>query len=120
MNATPPVRRSVQVPAAVILIRPNHFSLNSETARDNAFQQDTGGRSLAGLAAAAHGEVTRAAQTLEQAGIRVHVFDDTREDTPDSVFPNNWFSTHPGGMSRSTRCMRKAGARNGAPMSSRC
>ncbi|WP_205171715.1 citrulline utilization hydrolase CtlX, partial [Burkholderia sp. LMG 13014] len=32
------------------------------------------------------------------AGVRVHVFDDHGErDTPDSVFPNNWFSTHPGG-----------------------
>ncbi len=25
------------------------------------------------------------------------MFQDTRDDTPDSVFPNNWFSTHPGG-----------------------
>jgi hypothetical protein len=28
----------------------------------------------------------------------VHLFDDDgARDTPDSVFPNNWFSTHPGG-----------------------
>jgi len=27
----------------------------------------------------------------------VHDFDDTEPDRPDSVFPNNWFSTHAGG-----------------------
>ena len=35
---------------------------------------------------------------LDAAGVRVHVFDDFGQlDTPDSVFPNNWFSTHAGG-----------------------
>jgi len=30
--------------------------------------------------------------------VRVHIFDDLGEkETPDSVFPNNWFSTHSGG-----------------------
>ena len=43
-------------------------------------------------------EVSRAAATLADHGVRVHLFDDDgRRDTPDSVFPNNWFSTHPGG-----------------------
>jgi hypothetical protein len=42
--------------------------------------------------------VTAAAQRLSDAGVRVHVFDDPGDNgTPDSVFPNNWFSTHPGG-----------------------
>lgn len=27
----------------------------------------------------------------------MHLFDDFSEETPDSVFPNKWFSTHPGG-----------------------
>ncbi|WP_413691721.1 citrulline utilization hydrolase CtlX [Psychromonas sp. KJ10-2] len=35
---------------------------------------------------------------LESNGVRVHVFNDYGEnETPDSVFPNNWFSTHSGG-----------------------
>ncbi len=35
---------------------------------------------------------------LEAFGIGVHVFeDDPQTVTPDSVFPNNWFSTHPDG-----------------------
>ncbi|MBN3760658.1 amidinotransferase [Burkholderia sp. Ac-20365] len=50
------------------------------------------------LADAARNEVTTAAQRLSDAGVRVHLFDDHGDnDTPDSLFPNNWFSTHPGG-----------------------
>ena len=52
---------------------------------------------LAALATAAYDEVTRAASALEAAGVRVHLFDDVSPDRPDSVFPNNWMSTHPGG-----------------------
>ncbi|NYH16200.1 hypothetical protein GGD41_003428 [Paraburkholderia bryophila] len=50
------------------------------------------------MAASARDEVSAAAAALEEAGVRVHVFDDDgAAQTPDSVFPNNWFSTHPGG-----------------------
>ena len=31
------------------------------------------------------------------AGVRVHLFDDRATGPPDSVFPNNWFSTHADG-----------------------
>lgn len=41
--------------------------------------------------------MTRAAEVLESAGVTVHLFDDEDATRPDSVFPNNWFSTHPGG-----------------------
>jgi hypothetical protein len=50
------------------------------------------------VAAAAYDEVTAVAATLERHGVRVHLFEDPGDrDTPDSVFPNNWFSTHAGG-----------------------
>ncbi|RQS67499.1 amidinotransferase [Burkholderia sp. Bp8963] len=95
---------SIQAPAAVVMIRPHHFLPNPETAADNAFQRTAGARGERGecdmhaVSAAARDEVSAAAQTLADAGVRVHVFDDHGErDTPDSVFPNNWFSTHPGG-----------------------
>jgi hypothetical protein len=42
--------------------------------------------------------VTAVAARLEEEGVKVHIFEDRGEkETPDSVFPNNWFSTHPGG-----------------------
>ncbi|MDN7932449.1 arginine deiminase-related protein [Burkholderia metallica] len=92
---------SIQAPAAVVMIRPHRFLPNPQTAADNAFQRTAGGSAggpQSGVSAAARDEVTAAAQTLADAGVRVHVFDDHGErDTPDSVFPNNWFSTHPGG-----------------------
>ncbi|CAN0627305.1 protein of unknown function [Burkholderia multivorans] len=50
------------------------------------------------LSDAARDEVTAAAQTLPETGVRVHVFDDLgKRVTPDAVFRNNRFSTHPGG-----------------------
>lgn len=86
---------SIQAPAAVVMVRPHHFTVNTETAADNRFQvvPDTG----QDLAAIAHAEISRAAQTLEAHGVTVHLFEDEGTSTPDSVFPNNWFSTHAGG-----------------------
>lgn len=90
--------KSIQAPAAVVMIRPHHFHPNPETAADNAFQSTDTTSSAAAIAAAARDEVTAAVAALDAAGVRVHVFDDFGEhETPDSVFPNNWFSTHAGG-----------------------
>ena len=89
---------SVQAPAAVVMVRPHRFHPNPQTAADNAFQRIEAHRAAAELAAAAFEEATQAAATLQAHGVRVHLFDDDgSRDTPDSVFPNNWFSTHPGG-----------------------
>ncbi|WP_118185460.1 citrulline utilization hydrolase CtlX [Paraburkholderia phosphatilytica] len=92
---------SIQAPPAVVMIRPHRFFPNPDTAEDNAFQRAAPVDSEAQrgeLAATARDEVTAAAHALSDAGVRVHLFDDQGEhDTPDSVFPNNWFSTHSGG-----------------------
>jgi hypothetical protein len=92
---------SIQAPSAVVLVRPHHFRPNPLTADDNVFQvagaRPESSRITTALATAAYDEVTRAASALEGAGIRVHLFDDESPDQPDSVFPNNWMSTHPGG-----------------------
>lgn len=91
-----PAAYSAQAPEAVVMVRPHRFTVNTETAADNRFQlaDDGGGGDLA---AAAYAEITRAAATLEGHGVTVHLFEDGGGDTPDSVFPNNWFSTHAGG-----------------------
>jgi hypothetical protein len=87
----------VQTPRSVVMIRPHHFAPNVETARDNAFQTEDASRSTQAIAEAAYAEVTMVVQKLEAAGVTVHLFEDETADTPDSVFPNNWFSTHSGG-----------------------
>jgi hypothetical protein len=88
---------SVQAPGAVVLIRPHHFAPNPATAADNVFQTQDASRAAAEIADAAIADTDRLAAALEGAGIAVHVFDDLEETRPDSVFPNNWFSTHAGG-----------------------
>lgn len=86
---------SIQVPSAVVMVRPHHFTVNTETAADNHFQASQDLRE--DLASVAYGEITEAAETLRRHGVEVHLFEDTGRLTPDSVFPNNWFSTHAGG-----------------------
>jgi hypothetical protein len=89
---------SVQAPGAVVMVRPQRFHPNPQTAVDNGFQRHAADATPAELAARAHDESTRAAETLRTHGVRVHLFDeDPTQDTPDAVFPNNWFSTHAGG-----------------------
>lgn len=90
-----PVAYSTQAPAAVVMVRPHHFTVNTETAADNSFQLSTNASD--DLASRAFDEATRASATLERHGVAVHLFEDRSTDTPDSVFPNNWFSTHAGG-----------------------
>ncbi|WP_170505030.1 citrulline utilization hydrolase CtlX [Ruegeria arenilitoris] len=88
---------SLQAPPAVVMIRPHAFASNPETRDDNAFQT-LANRSAAATSAQARDEHDQAVALLRDAGVKVHVFDDHGDlDTPDSVFPNNWFSTHPGG-----------------------
>lgn len=91
------VRLSVQAPSSVVMIRPRHFRSNPETCADNAFQLTTEEQLPEQISRAAHAEVSEMADTLEQWGVRTHVFEDDSRDRPDAVFPNNWFSTHSGG-----------------------
>lgn len=93
---------SRQAPSTVVMIRPHHFRPNPQTAADNAYQVAPAGPDHAAwdgaaVAARAHAEVTRAVDALRSAGVRVHLFEDLRADRPDSVFCNNWFSTHTDG-----------------------
>ncbi len=84
----------VQAPDAVVMIRPHHFRSNPETRCDNAFQTPAEGQDVADQA---RDEFDAAVTELQDAGVQVHVFEDKSDKTPDSVFPNNWFSTHAGG-----------------------
>lgn len=85
-----------QAPRQVVLIRPHRFRPNPLTAADNAFQHPLPG-APAEVAARARAEVDGLAATLEGLGVGVSVFEDPGGATPDSVFPNNWLSTHADG-----------------------
>ena len=89
---------SAQAPSAVILIRATNFVPNPATAADNAFQAEApDGQTDAATSAKALEEMDALADALREVGVRVHVFDDADHTRPDSVFPNNWLSTHAGG-----------------------
>lgn len=92
---------NIQAPNKIVMIRPHQFVSNPETMADNAFQLPLNKiNSLTALSSAqmAFAEVSTAITTLQNNGITVHVFEDKGTNTPDSVFPNNWFSTHPNGL----------------------
>lgn len=79
------------------MVRPKEFRLNEQTAVNNYYQQEAG-QEQGQVALQAQKEFDALAQKLADAGIRVLVFeDDGSRDTPDSLFPNNWFSTHSDG-----------------------
>ena len=86
-----------QLTTRVLMIRPARFESNPLTAESNRFQ----GRSDLGpdeQQAAALAEFEDLVRALQEAGIDVIVIDDTPEPpTPDSIFPNNWISTHADG-----------------------
>ncbi len=81
----------IQLADAVLMIRPSSFGYNAETATTNAFQhQSDAGNVLAAARTEFDGVVGR----LRAAGVDVMVLDDQPKfQTPDAVFPNNWFST---------------------------
>ena len=80
----------------LVMIRPVSFTYNEQTAVNNAFQQtDAANQYTQNLAVA---EFNAMVQLLSDNGVQVMVFDDTEyPHTPDSIFPNNWFSTHESG-----------------------
>jgi hypothetical protein len=91
------MKNANQSPSAVVMIRPHHFIANPETAADNVFQQTSSDMSSEYITAEAGKEVQKTIEILRAHGVTVHAFDDFTKDTPDSVFPNNWFTTHEDG-----------------------
>jgi hypothetical protein len=79
------------------MIRPHHFYPNPQTQADNSFQTAQLIATPEVIAKTAYQEISQAQIILTSHGIKVHLFEDKGTETPDSVFPNNWFSTHSGG-----------------------
>ena len=90
--------REAQTCSNALLIRPVNFGLNTQTAETNRFQRGSTEALAGSLQISARGEFDALVSALEQAGVQVHVFEDTPEPhTPDSIFPNNWVSFHADG-----------------------
>ena len=82
----------MQTTSTILMVRPAKFAFNTETATNNQFQKAT---DQAQVNEKAIEEFDRYVELLRRNGIEVIVVQDTAEPhTPDSIFPNNWFSTH--------------------------
>lgn len=81
-------------PSDIIMVRPHQFVSNPQTMQDNSFQIAACSKQISQQA---YQQVTAAAEQLSAAGIKVQLFEDEGTSTPDSVFPNNWFSSHTNG-----------------------
>lgn len=87
-----------QTTSHILMIRPVKFGFNTQTAGSNAFQNPDAIKAEAITQAEALKEFDHFAKTLQQAGIYVHIVEDTPDPhTPDSIFPNNWVSFHADG-----------------------
>lgn len=82
----------------VVMVPPKEFAFNSQTAQDNEFQNQVV-ETTAEIRAAAMREFHSMVEQLRDVGVQVVVFDYPAGEieTPDAVFPNNWFSTTQGG-----------------------
>jgi hypothetical protein len=79
----------------ILMVRPYQFYFNQQTASNNFFQSNVNIENANELAIA---EFDAMVDQLRQHQIKVKVVQDTKDpSTPDSIFPNNWISTHPGG-----------------------
>ncbi|MBP5229966.1 MAG: amidinotransferase [Bacteroidales bacterium] len=86
----------MQTTSKVLMVRPVRFAFNEETASNNAFQVKTESDSEAQkIQQQAVTEFDNYVKLLRDNGVEVEVLQDTEEPfTPDSIFPNNCFSTH--------------------------
>ena len=90
----------------ILMVRPYQFYFNQQTAANNFFQSNINIENANELAIA---EFDAMVERLRAQQINVKVIQDTKDpSTPDSIFPNNWISTHTNG----TLCLYPMFAQN--------
>lgn len=86
----------MQTTDSVLMIRPAGFTHNPDTATSNCFQHTDIPSDIA--QARALQEFDGYVEALRDHGVQVLVVEDSLEPhTPDSIFPNNWLSSHEDG-----------------------
>lgn len=88
----------MQATNTLLMVRPAAFRLNEETAVNNYYQTSDSNLKALDVNKLAQEEFDVLVEKLKEAGVQVVLFhDDGSQDTPDSVFPNNWVSFHENG-----------------------
>ncbi|MHC6646720.1 citrulline utilization hydrolase CtlX [Alteromonas sp. HB246098] len=100
MQASHITNTRLTTPNTVLMVRPCHFRPNEQTAKDNSFQKPfvLKRENIEEISKNACIEFDEMVRTLRINHMTVEVFETEDEKTPDSVFPNNWLSTHPNGL----------------------
>lgn len=81
------------------MIRPSNFGFNEDAFFSNSFQNKPEASEIDLIQKSALFEFDDFVNQLRDLNVEVIVFDDfPSSKTPDSIFPNNWFSTHQNGM----------------------
>ncbi|TKD61856.1 citrulline utilization hydrolase CtlX [Flavobacterium sp. ASW18X] len=87
----------MQITNTILMVRPVAFRMNEETAVNNYFQEDLSLKNQE-INLKAQEEFDAFVTKLQAHGVQVVVIEDRiEEDTPDSIFPNNWISFHEDG-----------------------
>jgi len=85
-----------QITDTILMVRPVQFRANEETAVNNHYQD--GRIKILDQNEKAQNEFDALIAALQEKGVCVLLLQDQIEfDTPDSIFPNNWISTHENG-----------------------
>ena len=86
----------MQTTSNILMIRPVEFGFNAQTAVNNAFLKPGSDFDVQEKALK---EFDDFVEVLRLNGVEVLVIDDnSKHHTPDSIFPNNWISTHDDGQ----------------------
>lgn len=89
---------SNQVTNNIVMVRPARFYFNCETAVNNHYQ-NSDNENIDTINERAVKEFDLLAKKISEKGVKVNIIQDTYEpSTPDSIFPNNWFSSHAEGI----------------------
>ncbi len=85
----------MQLPTAVVMVRPASFGFNPDTAPSFLFQREITDNNRKEIERRARMEFDILENRLKEAGVEVIIVEDKEElHTPDAVFPNNWVSLH--------------------------
>lgn len=85
-----------QITDTILMVRPVAFRMNEQTAVNNYFQKELSEGDVNSMATK---EFDALVKLLESVGVNVIVVEDiVADNTPDSIFPNNWVSFHENGQ----------------------
>jgi hypothetical protein len=88
-----------QTTSTIMMVRPENFGYNPETASSNAFQKNSSKNTPEQIRLLAQNEFDSFVEKLTEAGVTVIVALDTpHPKRPDAVFPNNWVTFHQEGL----------------------